>query len=378
MSKHPFLVLIAVMVSLGAAPPPAPPPPFKAQANVLIVDAFPGDKDLAPTLVSMDVKNVTWIDALQRLDSLTDSHHDTRTAPAMAPANVTLKLDKVPMMEALFQIMGQGAVRAEPMPVPTPSVFKGNGIQEPLGRPSSPIWSISGPFSFMLQAVEHKIQLGTKDEETLTILIQGDMEPRLHLLREAEAITLTEAIDDKGQSLLPPKPNGGAQNLLMETRLECPAGGVGKRITSLKGKVNYALQTKSETVEIDLTKFNEPLVKEIGGVEVTVAPPTGPTAGGFQSFALSFKRTTLPAERWADHAKALAAAKPLLILEKGPETKWPSGRDSKTQGDVLTRSWEFYPAPAAGAVPASKLVLTIPIETRVVTVPFAFKDLPLP
>jgi hypothetical protein len=376
-----FAACLLIWLIVGVVPAAEPPRlTVKSQANVLLADPFPGDADLAPTLVSLDLRAVPANDAIHALEKAAGTAGPAVTymlnTSRQAGVPVTLKLDRTPLQEALLQIAGLGSMHINDMTIPRSSLYAGESIQDAAETLPARIWSVSGPFCFTFQALEHEVRLatpGSTPDELLILHILADMEPRLRPLRAPERWTITEIVDEKGNSLMPARPaDVFVQDLHLRAHLKYPAD-AGKRIASLQASMTIALATKLARIDLETSTLAEPFVKDAGGYEVIVPPPERKTDA--MLFSLQYHRTAMDADKWKEFLPSLLPSRPAMLAENG-EQLWGLERDPKIAGDTATRVWEFHVSSKSPVPP--KFILGVPTEVRVVTVPFAFKDLPLP
>lgn len=371
----------------------------KAVGNTVLADPFPGDSALAPTLVTLKLGQRPWREALEELGRQAKVEYTFNTPARWEPTLVEIDLEKQPYLEALRQIAAQGGIHIHPMPCPSFRPIRGNPLQSTGGNLPATVWCISGPFCYVVRSIEHQIDLPGR-QDRLSVELMLDCEPKMHVLAWPREVEQLEAVDEKGNSLVPvvapaTQPREIAlqkqreqeraakriphwsdpKSYYMAITLAYPKQDAGKRIAKLKALAPWWIQTQSETLELEDPAAMQPLTREIGGVEVTVSPMVQKNDSWI--IQLSFKRTTLPAEQWAERAFALSAIRPMLAMDND-EWKWPIENDFKLAGDQASRAYSVYASTRGPALQPKKLVVAVPLEVRRVMVPIELTDLPLP
>jgi hypothetical protein len=245
---------------------------------------------------------------------------------------------------------------------------------------------------------------GERDQFGITLTVLG--EPKLRVLRAADAVRLTEAVDDQGHSLLPHPGGGGAAATLRGGRtawvygvpLRYPPERPGRRIARLNGTVPFTLQTGAERLELDDVLAAGRVTRELKDVRVAAHVTEAPDAKTFTLMLTIAPR--LPGEERVDgpaapppggdaQAERLTrwmvyqhSAQRWLRLEDAAGRPLPrSGFGSRVLGDDVELTLHFTRPADGGRNPPGapkKLIWDLPTATEEVNVEFEFKDLPMP
>jgi len=221
--------------------------------------------------------------------------------------------------------------------------------------------------------------------EDFNVQLSARAEPKLRLLRVGYAPNLEEAVDEHGNSLLPEAhaqapggyaiaPAGAWQ---FPARLHAPPN-VGTRIARLKGSIDVSVQTRYEQLEVPDVVSARSVNKVAGGVRFVIKElrRTGET----WSLDLVARPDGARPDEWERMQQVLTTADIKLLDARG-EVFQRTGSSTSGGPEQVEMTIEFTPR-AWGhdrklGEPA-KLVWTVPTETRDVSVPFEFRDLPIP
>jgi hypothetical protein len=237
---------------------------------------------------------------------------------------------------------------------------------------------IHGPFLLRLMRVEQRRQAPLGDQPanlSLSIGARLAWEPTMKPLGLCSVPVVSEAIDDRGQSLMmhygeiPFSSVGQTWQHSESMALRCPVH-PGRRIARLKGYVrvlakgpkDYVLESsdplnaKAQRVTVDGIAVEFKSLEKSG----SQYKANFVAHGHYQDPRIQYRFTT-------DGIR--------LFDDKGGEMK-ASGGTTGSQIDTYLFS-AFFTAPRSGRRPG-KLVLTVPTDVKEVRIPFDFKDLPLP
>lgn len=217
-------------------------------------------------------------------------------------------------------------------------------------------------------------------------------EPKLRVLQGSMSVRITEAADEKGNSLAPPTPFSD----YLATRTDWvwsvyaslqPQPDGGNRIARLKGSARFVLQTGSERAEFGDVLEARNAVRTAGGRRMALNE-VRPEGTGRYRVSLTLYRTGLsgPAEfGWIGSynnldVRLVDAEGHALVKEQ------TTPQSSTTEAVVLNITFrrptvEAPPGAKVEGPPVgepAKLVWEVPTEMREVIVPFEFADLPLP
>jgi hypothetical protein len=252
---------------------------------------------------------------------------------------------------------------------------------------------VSGPFLIIANRIarNESIDLGgaRTASSDFAIAVTAFAEPKLRLLRAGYMARLDQATDDKGNSLVPERgleqagngyttASGGMWSF--QIKLAYPQHDAGKRIVSLKGAIDVALQTKFQTIEIgDITSARN-VSKTAGGVRAVVQELKH--NGEQYELSITIYPDGFAPRDWERVQQSLATPDLRLVDDRGvPFMR--SGFSSSGGNDRLEATMQFVKNPwvnAAGRAMGepSKLLWNIPTESKEISVPFEFVDLPIP
>jgi hypothetical protein len=256
----------------------------------------------------------------------------------------------------------------------------------------------SGPFMVVANSVTRtsSIALGRNRTPAKNLGVQVSVyaEPKLNVMGHDYYLRLTEATDDRGNSLLVPG-QGAYGSMGQDTSCRWTLGqslaipdNLGTRLVRLKGFSRALVQTRSETWEVAADAVPTapggggggdpgPPAKSIAGRKYVAAELKG-TTGNLYELKLTIVREG-PARRQEDWQQWGRGVRVSVLDAEG---KALASRGSNTSGpeDKVTCTYSFgrdLDTGGKAGVPA-KVVVEVPTETREVEVPFEFRDVPLP
>jgi hypothetical protein len=206
-------------------------------------------------------------------------------------------------------------------------------------------------------------------------------EPRVYVYRAASSPDLAEAVDDKGNDLLPPKTsqNGyyGRQGNFwsMNAQLKYPEN-PGTRIARIRGTIDYLLRMKYETLEIPDILTAKNVIRTVGPFTLTMVEvkPVG------DQFEMNVKLTTTAPDATNQLHQYLQEFQ--LLDARGNamshQSSGSSGGADKLEGNVR---FGRNGRPTKDNQPIgepTKLVWEVATETRPMRASFEFTDLMMP
>ncbi len=239
--------------------------------------------------------------------------------------------------------------------------------------------TVAGPFllipqnSTLTSTVNYAKNPGA-GARNLNLLVSVMAEPKIHVIGGINSDWISQAVDEKGHSLL----SGGRQPYYfnnngrqwwwqLQTTLKIPAE-IGEKIARLKGELKVVMQTKSKSIEFDdLSKGN--VTKTVAGLTVTFKQMTTPQPNLAQIVLSVVAPPSGSGQALQDFINGVD------VRDKNDQMVQRGGMgQSASPGHMeLTLSYYF-----AGDQRPAKLSWEIPTETRQVTVPFEVDDLLLP
>jgi hypothetical protein len=457
------ILLAAPCRGLAQAPAARPGPEVEQWIVQLASDDWRARQRATDRLVALGD------DALPRLtnlvDATTDSEVRTRAQAAIRQIEdnrltgttlVTLDLDNVPAAEAFAQLARQARAPLASDPI---------DLLRKIGKPVSlharrrPFWQVMQELSLQTDlevtgVTRHNREIGlgvTRGgtdwmDKPITLagplLIRADRlsrvasvelkpprdaseefaisltvfaEPKLKVLDFSQTIRLDEALDERGNSLVPPEdPNALAFNAEVfgshgeghTSRWEVGATlhhpkGMGSRIARLRGATTLMVETRSAALDVPLAGARG-ATRTLGGLRVTVKSADARQA------ELTVFRDGRGDPEWAAVRMQLSAGQAQLLDDRGQVVARSTGggggeadespdnqridlrlrfaRESDGGGGGAETPAEGKRKPVTAAAPSPspsspdpvRLVWEIPVEARELVVPFEFRDLPIP
>ena len=240
----------------------------------------------------------------------------------------------------------------------------------------------SGVFYVSVGSVyrQQNIDLTTNEiKRTCNLRLTLYAEPKVRVLRGPSMTVITEAIDENGVSLNPQSsasdrnPNTGHWSWPIPATLAPPAN-VGKRIALLRGTSKLLVQTRSQVVEVpDILHAAAP-VREAAGRQLRIRSVS---RNSTETFTVSATLTRLEGESvpWAD-INFLNTFR-LYDADGNPLARRNYGTTTAGASNTLDLSMVFARDEGQTGEP-TKLVWEVPTEMAEITVPFEFRNLPLP
>ena len=299
-------------------------------------------------------------------------------------AKVSLDIDHQPFWEAMRQITEKTGYALQQ--------WDNTGVKLMQGGPQTEgVSVVSG--AYVVSAVRvsrsRSVELGGAQNayEDFNVQLTARAEPKLRLLRVGYAPNLEEATDEHGNSLLPDahaQPPGGyaiapAGVWQFPARLHAPPD-VGRRIARLKGSIDVAVQTRYEQLEVPDIVSARSVNKVAGGVRFVIKELRRTGETWTLDLLVRPDGAPLPEAEWERLLQILPTADIKLLDGRG-EVFQRTGSSTSGGPEQVEMTIEFTPR-AWGhdrkLGEPSKLVWTVPTETRDVSVPFEFRDLPMP
>ena len=338
------------------------------------------------TLVTLHLKDAYPDDAIIKI------HDQTQVDFNAVPEDLWDKIDKKvtvdaegkPLLAVLWEICAQSnvAFRTSPFERSIELIPASGNLA---GRPIC----AAGPLLFVpetmvrSQSITYSAERRRQDGCTIQLAIY--QEPGLNVIALGSGLDISEAVDENGHSLLPtgPKRAGAAPVLTRgsaysQASVQLALGeNAGRTVKSLKGTYTVVLPTQTRQTQFDDVMSGKELTETLGDFAITIkAQPGDARTMGLRITAAPAKDVMIKGgdPRWNLLTNALSNAH--FVDAKGHSTRsWGIGITSNAatyQADIT-----FPPAGAAGGN-GRKLVVDLPIASKELSLPFAFKDLPLP
>lgn len=401
--------LIGAALLAGAAPLFAQAPPQPAPAATQAAGAATSPLTLekaaplfnAPTLVTLHLKDAPFQKFLDELATQVDGVVRTNLSEE-EPKTVTIDIDKQPFWDAV-RIMGE-KLRLWIVPEgPGTFMLLSDTVQPAgFGLPSSPAARFRLNSAARTQIVQY-----TGAGATPELNGQGNLglsgtlllDPRLRVATDGGRIDF-EAIDDKGASVGAEQPGTLFPSSSNTCDVQIPLQdkpGLGRKLANLRGKFVLFAATKRVLWEVPgaLTKAKgaTKTVKGPNGDETYTIKDVVKTQNGFQvkiAVTRPAPKTPPPAADAAQDAPPVQTAAEELAQVQRDLWNWASLLDTKghafgrvggelfDNGEIgLNYHSEVLPDGVPLGAPDTFL-LEIPLEVRLLEIPFDFKDIPLP
>jgi hypothetical protein len=205
-------------------------------------------------------------------------------------------------------------------------------------------------------------------------------EPRFRLLRGSLSAKIDEAVDDKGNSLVPKDAPEQPLNFVtswvynMEGKLEYPKT-PGTKIAKLRASAKFVAQTASETIEYADPLTSKNVTKTVGGRKIIVKEVR--RAAEEYEATVTFVRGDTPQAEWE---QTVFPGNALRLVDGDNKTLVARGFGMGGKGDESTFVFKFEKEPPRGSRIGKplKLAWEIPTQTKEIPLTFEFTDLPLP
>ena len=338
-----------------------------------------------PSIITIQGDDIPLRDVIKQLSEQCGVALETYPPDALEQqrgTRVALDIDHLPFWDAMRQITEKTGFTVQQWDNTGVKLMQG-------GQQFDGVSQVSG--AFLVSAVRvsrsRSIELGGARNayEDFQVLIGARAEPKLRLLRVAYAPNLDEAVDEHGNSLLPAAnasvaggyaiaPAGAWQ---LPARLSAPPD-MGRRIARLRGSFDVSIQTRTEQLEVPDIVSARSVNKVAGGVRFVIKELR--RNGDAWTLEMLARPDGATRDEWERMQQTLSTADIKLLDERGAALA-RTGSSTSGGPEQIEMTIEFSPR-AWGhdrkvGEPA-KLVWTVPTETRDVSVPFDFKDLPIP
>lgn len=300
---------------------------------------------------------------------------------------VTLHAEREPFWSVLRQLAGQAGVELREING-TLRVMQGSG--QTAGRAV-----VQGAFLVVASQITRTQTIDlTADrpatDEHFAIQLSAFAEPKLTVLRAAAGLTLDEAVDDRGNDLVPPPDPanaaggadggfyGGDGSWSLQAQLRYPKD-PGTRIARLRATAAFTLQSKSQRVELGNLSAVKDREQTVAGTRV-VFRDFKKTDADTYTLRVVVAQQPDAGEAWEQLHNSLQTR--LKVLDAAGQPLDPRGYGSTGRNNEVEMILTFGPSqrPEDGRKSGDpvRVVWEVPTETRDVIVPFEFTDLPLP
>jgi hypothetical protein len=355
-----------------------------------------------PSQITLHLKDVAPAELFKQLSdqcgvALEPAKSDLWDKKPFAP--VSIDVDRQPFWNAMLEAADKTGIELR---------MEGNDPKLAAGRwaDTDGLRYISGPFLIVANRIEKSrvIELGAahRSQGDFAIRFTCLAEPKVRLLGAAPVAKLEEAVDENGNSLIPPaKPgpdrSGGAFTEAPTGRWTCtarlqqpdPGPNVlgGTKISRLRGHIDVLFQSKFETLEFDQPANAHGVSKRAAGLEIVLQELRARSDKYELTLSIQFDRNAPgapangPIDR--DRIRQSIASDLRLLDAKGNSFPFASCGISATREDRIevVVKLRIPPADPTGARQMGepvRVVWNMPSAVKQLSVPFEFADVPIP
>jgi len=337
----------------------------------------------SPTLVSASLKNVTARQAFMEIAKQAGVRIDVSDLERQDEPRFSMDITPRPFWQAMrdlcLKTSLQPDIRGEPAQIVIDSL--------PTRWCNRPM-STHGPFLIIADRIErdYKVDLSRPDElqHRFTLQLTAYSDPKLLVLKNARDTRLEEALDEHGNSLLPPAQQEyipessdyrGPWEWKLNAKLHHPDG-AGQRIALLRGAAQFLVRTQYETWELSQVMSVQNATRVIAGTRITIEGLSRTDEGYTLRIRGQGALCGLVSPGLADQFEAIRRSIRLLDQNGRPFAVDFAGGSGREDWSYL---FTFKPTPAQDATAEpGKLIWDVPTEAKFLVVPFEFKNLPLP
>jgi len=245
---------------------------------------------------------------------------------------------------------------------------------------------ISGPFLVVCAYINrsHSIDLNQAKNVRRSCTVQFMIypEPKMRVLQGTHSVRIEEAVDENGNSLAIPglAPDMGFNTNTWPWNMSAslmPQVNTGQKIAKLRGAGRFVIQTRSAQTEIGDIQNVRGVSKVVGGKKFTLKEVR--KQGNQYVAMMTLYRAGWSVNEWnymmypqQTFRMVDARGVPLMRLGNGSSGGGPDQMDIDIQ--FQRQNWNG----TENAGEPVKLLWEVPVETKEISVPFEFTDLPLP
>ncbi len=383
-------------LSAATAQPPMPSkPPRPAVASITLGEL---EKNAGgPTLITLHFKESTAQEILNELSKQGDIRVRANFwSDEQRTKKYSLDVEKRPFWEAMSEIGDKLKLFPQQWGGQNGMVLSpdNEGSSKGSVQLETPLLSIIAKTLTRTHSINYKTKTGQDQPEVPSMTLQSVIlfDPKLQLLNNAAKATVTEIVDDKGKTLK------GEQNDIyvygeapVQWQMQVPlkySTTMGKKLTRLKGTFQAFVVARRETWDIpDILKVKglsktfkfgtkeetytiEEVTKQGDGIQIriTVKRPLeiAPTQADNTPEGQQLKYARRDWSRWMR-----------LTDEKGNQYQGYNSGSSEDEMSFTFNNNQQFPGDEKAGEPV-KLEIDVPLEFRLLEVPFEFKDLVLP
>jgi len=348
------------------------------------------NKLAGPSLITMRFKEATAKEVFDEVAR--QAFTEFRTVPAQLWElrewpRVTIDVDRKPF----WAVMRELAEKTGVGPSPGDSSDRRMTLSHGLGSNVFGSYSVhSGPFLIAAQTLHHSTSVNLAQGgpvcHDFSINLTAYSEPKIRVLGYSSSLQLEEVVDDKDNSLLMGGPqyeststgNGWAWGLY--ARLNYPAN-PGTKIAKLRGSIRFTVQTQTHLIEVPDILSAKDVTKAVAGKNFTVKRVT--RQGDQYAVSLVIYQDGRPAHEWSQAQSAIYQNVGVALNDaSGRPLRFSHTSSTSSSGDSMEMTYIFNRSEGDGDTgptgEPTKLVWEIPLESKQISVPFEFTNLPMP
>lgn len=350
-----------------------------AQAALVEIDE---NRRLGTSYITLHVKDASAADVFAQmsrqcfasLQTFPDNLFQQQTFP-----HATLDIDKEPFWQAMPEVCAKFGLSYRPCQ---------NGLRIMAGvMQGEGISTIQGPFLIVANQVSfmRTRMFGANAEQSqFGMNLSVYPEPKLAVVRTAGGINVDKVIDDHGNSLVPTGRDqmrmfggfGGIGAWNVYAPMDYPHKNPGTRIVRFQGSMGFVVQTDSEKIELRDLQNVRHSSRVINGLKVTFEDMK--KVGDAWQLHIHIDQPNFAGAEWQEFIEGVQNR--MQILDAAGNRLDQRGMSTSAGGNVVDVELNFArgnrPDGSVTGDPA-RLVWEVPTQTRTLSVPVEFKDLPL-
>jgi hypothetical protein len=221
---------------------------------------------------------------------------------------------------------------------------------------------------------------GNRESSRFGMTINVYPEPKLTLLPGGGTVHIDEAVDDNGNSLVPKPtrgPNfityGGYGGFNLFANLQYPTKNPGKKIVRFRGSTTFMLQTKVRDFQIVMPLNAHDIDTDLNGMPVMFRGMN--TKPDYYEVRMSVPQSAMQ-HRMFQSLQSQLMTRMRLLDDQGNEIDH-RGMGQNMDGTNFEFTVQFARNNRGLNRKPTKLIWEIPLESREITVPLRFTDIPL-
>lgn len=355
---------------------------------VACMGAAPATRPAVVTLRMKDVAPQAVIDEFNRQSRLRLRAMDAESLPP----KVSIEVAGLPPLLALREVCA--ALHVWPSASGEPDTLALEPDETSLKKP----FAISGPLMVVIDSIDHSRSVhasGREPTSTFEMYLTALIDPSVRVLAHHPGVKVTEAVDERGNSLVLKRPaeeaaaeaddvdmDWSAASILqidLTAGLAYPAKDAGRRIARLKGSVGAYVLERSERLEVVEPMKVKDTARSAAGVRYVVNA-VGRKAESYH-VQLTMHRETAGEEQWQRLQNLAHPAVLRLLDDKGNALAFEGVQehDNGSRRCQITLAYAAQdPVTERPVAPPAKLVWDLPVVVKAAELPFELRDVPMP